>query len=117
MAKDKRKSIRRPIRYSAWVVLEGDALHGCVMTDISDTGARLDVDETKPIPDQFTLLLSMNGGARRKCRVIWRKPRQIGVSFEGRVSMDPNAGAPPKPEDAAEDAAAEPAKAVAKLDA
>lgn len=111
MAKDKRKSIRRPIRYSAWVILEGDALHGCVLADVSDNGARLDIDETKPIPDNFTLLLSMNGGARRKCRVIWRKPRQIGVFFEGRVNMDPNEAAPPPPEAEAAAAPAEPVKA------
>jgi PilZ domain len=82
MIKDKRKAVRRPLRYSAWVALAPDELHGCVMSDISDSGARLDIDETKTIPDQFTLLLSSNGSARRTCRVVWRKPRQIGVSFE-----------------------------------
>jgi hypothetical protein len=86
MIKDKRKSTRRPIRYTAWVTLEANQLHGCVLSDISETGARLDIDETKTIPDQFILLLSSNGSARRKCRVVWRKPRQIGVTFERRLN-------------------------------
>jgi len=122
--KDKRKSLRRPIRYSAWVALEGDQMHGCVMTDVSDSGARIDIDESKPIPDQFTLLLTINGSARRKCRVVWRKPRQIGVVFEGRIGDGDKATLVPKPEDAAkaadpesakpESAKAEPAKSEAE---
>jgi len=27
-------------------------------------------------------LLAENGAARRRCRVIWRKPRELGVKFE-----------------------------------
>ena len=98
MIKDKRKSIRRPMRYSAWVALEGDQLHGCVLSDISDSGARIDIDESETIPDQFTLLLTSNGAARRKCHVVWRKPRQIGVAFEGRISDGDKATLVPKPE-------------------
>jgi len=107
MAKDKRKSMRRPLRYSAWVALEADLLHGCVLSDISDSGARLDVDDSQTIPDDFTLLLTSNGSAHRKCHVVWRKPRQLGVSFE-RKAADGAApkgdsvkdGAPPEPTDA-----------------
>lgn len=75
MAKDKRKSVRRPIRYTAWVALKDNELHGCVLGDISDTGARIDIDESKEIPDEFTLWLSSTGTARRVCKVVWRKPR------------------------------------------
>ncbi len=85
MIKDKRKSVRQPIGYTAWVALEADQLHGCVLSNISESGARIDIDESKEIPDEFTLLLASNGSARRKCRVIWRKPRQIGVSFDRRL--------------------------------
>jgi hypothetical protein len=116
MVKDKRKSTRRPIRYTAWVALEFDQLHGCVLSDISDSGARIDIDETKPIPDEFILLLTSNGAARRKCRVVWRKPRQLGVSFERHLNGGDQTSLVPKP-DADEDAetvkaeaAVEPAK-------
>jgi len=108
--KDKRKSLRRPVRYSAWVALEGDQVHGCVMSDVSDSGARLDIDESKPIPDQFTLLLTITGSARRQCRVVWRKPRQIGVAFEGRITDGDKATLVPKPEDDAKAASPEGAK-------
>ena len=91
MLKDKRKSQRRSVRYTAWMAREGDALHGCALSDISETGARIDVEDSEKTPDQFVLLLSGNGKARRKCRVVWRKPRQIGVKFEKRLAADDRA--------------------------
>jgi hypothetical protein len=51
--KDKRKALRRPMRYTAWVAVEGDQLHGCVLSDVSKSGARIDVDDSKAIPDSF----------------------------------------------------------------
>jgi hypothetical protein len=86
MFKDKRRSRRRPMRYTAWVALDADQLHGCVLADISDTGARIDVEDSETIPDRFLLLLSGNGSARRTCRVVWRQPQQIGVRFERRLA-------------------------------
>ena len=87
MIKNKRKSLRRQIRYTAWLVLDGDQLHGCVLSDASDSGARLEVEDSKIVPDAFTLLLVGNGSARRKCRVVWRKPQQVGVKFERRLAQ------------------------------
>jgi hypothetical protein len=86
MHKDQRKTRRRPIRYSAWMALDSDKLHGCVLSDISDTGARLDVEDAASLPDRFMLLLSGTGSARRRCRIVWRAPAQVGVAFERRLS-------------------------------
>jgi len=82
MLNNKRKSQRRQIRYTAWLVLEGNQLHGCVLSNASDTGARLDVEDSTMVPDAFMLLLAGNGSAQRTCRVVWRKPQQVGVTFE-----------------------------------
>jgi hypothetical protein len=106
MIKDKRKSVRRPVRYTAWVALEAGQLHGCVLSDVSDSGARIDIDETKEIPDQFTLLLASNGSAQRKCRVIWRQPRQIGVTFDRTLGHIEAATLAPKADRKRETAAA-----------
>ena len=96
MINDKRKSLRRPMRYTAWLGLAANKLHGCVLSDISDSGARIDVEDSKPIPDEFMLLLSSNGSARRKCRVVWRKPRQLGVKFDRRLAAAERATLVPK---------------------
>lgn len=86
MRKDKRKLRRRPVRYSAWMALEDDTLHGCVLSDISDAGARLDVEDSTTLPDRFRLLLSGRGSTRHECRVIWRGPGHLGVAFEKRLT-------------------------------
>ena len=88
MLNDKRKAPHRPIRYTAWLMLEADQLYGCVLSDVSDSGARIDVEDPEKIPDRFLLLLSGNGLAKRKCHVVWRRSRQIGVKFD-RSFVDP----------------------------
>jgi hypothetical protein len=52
------------------------------LSDISHIGARINIPDSEAIPDNFVLFLAENGSARRRCRVIWRKPRELGVKFE-----------------------------------
>ena len=82
MRRDKRRSRRRPLRYVAWAASESGERQTCLLSDMSETGARIDVENAEQVPDRFVLLLSANGAARRACRVVWRKPNQIGVSFK-----------------------------------
>ncbi|MEX0752984.1 MAG: PilZ domain-containing protein [Xanthobacteraceae bacterium] len=83
MVKEKRKSIRRAMRYTAWIGFdEGSPLRGCMVFDISETGARLELDNPWDVPDVFNLLLSGRGGVYRQCRTMWREGNQIGVCFE-----------------------------------
>lgn len=86
--KDKRRAVRRAMRYTAWLTLEGDELHGCALSDISETGARIAIEDSDRVPDRFMLLLSGNGAARRVCKVVWRQPGQIGVTFERHLPAD-----------------------------
>jgi hypothetical protein len=51
------------------------------MRDASQHGALLETAEPHRLPNEFTLALSVDGAARRKCRVAWRTQRQIGVEF------------------------------------
>jgi len=53
----------------------------CMITDISDNGARLFADGIE-VPDRFHLLVSSEQrGVRRQCRVVWRLGGEIGVEF------------------------------------
>ena len=83
MLKEKRKTQRQSARYVAWVPLTGGQRHVCVVSDATDSGARIDLQDASILPDSFVLMLTINGAARRYCRVIWRKPTQVGVKFEG----------------------------------
>ena len=71
MINEKRQARRQPLRYTAWLAVTAEQRIGCVVSDISETGARIDVQDTKVIPDHFVLMLSSSGTARRFCRVVW----------------------------------------------
>lgn len=71
------------MRYAAWVH-DGDAPRGCIVADISATGARLDIGEPDVVPETFTLYLSGPRQPARHCRVVWRAEGQVGVEFEVR---------------------------------
>jgi len=86
MRKDQRKSQRRPVRYAAWLALAPGELQDCALSDISDTGARIDIENSDKLPNEFALWLASNGSARRNCRVVWRTATQVGVRFEGRLA-------------------------------
>jgi PilZ domain len=51
----------------------------CTVRNISATGAALDVTSPLGIPAQFTLVTD---GNRLPCRIIWRKEKRIGVTFD-----------------------------------
>ena len=48
--------------------------------NLSRQGAKLQVGSSIGIPDRFELILPNT--SKQPCRVIWRKPREIGVVFE-----------------------------------
>ncbi len=97
MDKDKRKLRRRPIRYTASVAFGPGDMHTCVVSDISEAGARIDMEQAESAPEQFVLFLSHNGAARRLCKVVWRKPRQVGVKFEPHLAVAGRAAPMPHP--------------------
>lgn len=77
-----RKTRRRHFDYRAKIQKDKDSpALICAISDISDTGARLNLKDDVELPDRFFLLLTANGVARRHCRVIWRDGLTIGVKF------------------------------------
>jgi hypothetical protein len=82
MFTDKRKSVRRPMHYTAWIAQQGKDLQGCALADISDTGARLNIKDAAGLTDEFILCLSNRGSSRRKCKIAWRSKTQVGVKFD-----------------------------------
>ena len=58
----------------------GSLPRDCLVTDISDGGARLHA-EGIVVPDQFVLSLTGSQDMWRDCRVVWRLGCEIGVEF------------------------------------
>ena len=77
-----RKKPRRHFHYVARILTDKDTpARACAIADISETGARLSLESDGELPDTFILLLTESGGARRRCRVVWRDGLTIGVKF------------------------------------
>jgi hypothetical protein len=55
------------------------AVIDCVVYDLSELGACLNVESPIGIPDSFDLVVTH--APVRKCRVAWRTATQIGVEF------------------------------------
>jgi hypothetical protein len=53
----------------------------CLVRNLSESGATLDVISPGEIPDRFTLALPFEGESHR-CSLIWRRETAIGVSFQ-----------------------------------
>jgi hypothetical protein len=55
----------------------------CVLLDVSDTGAKLEVEGTLDVlrAKEFFLLLSSTGLAYRRCELVWIEGIIVGVHF------------------------------------
>jgi PilZ domain len=77
---DRRVALRRPVRKAGMIEFPGGAF-SCMVQDLSEAGAALDVLASNGIPEHFALKIIEQGDAVR-CRSVWRTERQIGVAFE-----------------------------------
>jgi hypothetical protein len=77
---DKRASTRNRVLRPATIEFDGGAIT-CMVRNMSDGGAMLDVATAAGIPEHFTLMLRKDG-RRVPCHVVWWKVKRIGVTFE-----------------------------------
>jgi hypothetical protein len=49
--------------------------------DVSKGGAKLKVDRSIDLPQQFLISLSQRGEVQRLCRLVWRMAGEVGVRF------------------------------------
>jgi len=77
---DRRVAARRPVRKAGIIEFPGGAF-SCMVQNLSEAGAALDLPSSSGIPDHFSLTIVEQDDALR-CRSVWRTGRQIGVVFE-----------------------------------
>lgn len=72
---------------------DGTWRRDCRLVDISDTGAKIEVEGTLDVLQarEFFLLLSSTGLAYRRCELVWIDGNAAGVQF-----VKPGAGKPQK---------------------
>jgi hypothetical protein len=78
--KQRRRHERHSIDRVAKIQSASSLPRDCLVTDISEGGARL-YAEGIVVPDQFVLLLTGSRTMRHECRVVWRLGNEIGVEF------------------------------------
>jgi hypothetical protein len=76
---ENRKAARRRLMKTGKIHF-GKKQEVCAVRDMSAAGALLELTRAADVPDRFTLILEMES-ASRVCTVVWRKDRQLGISF------------------------------------
>lgn len=59
----------------------GEQALDCVILNLSARGASLSLETDATIPFVFDLMID-GERRRRRCRVVWRVERQLGISFD-----------------------------------
>jgi PilZ domain-containing protein len=76
--RDARKSLSQP----GWITLEGGfAARQCVVQDMSTTGAKVTIDDPSTLPAKLRLAFSRDARAGRRCEVVWRRGKSVGIKF------------------------------------
>jgi hypothetical protein len=77
--KDRRRAKRLShMEFRSFVQL-GNEQRDCVVTEVSETGARIGLAGAADLPDEFILHLS--GQVPRRCTIVWRKENAAGVRW------------------------------------
>lgn len=83
----RRRLARRSRQHLSWITLDNDIRsHECQVLDVSADGVKLIADIEAPIGSMLQLSIVPHGIARKKCEVVWRKGRTIGVKFVAGVA-------------------------------
>lgn len=82
MAKEQRKKPRRDVDLPGFLYTpDGWPVGCCTLQDVSETGARLEVQGDHELPSRLILCLSRSTQVRRYCEVVWTTGREAGIRF------------------------------------
>ena len=94
---------RKSVANSGQILFDGITTpYGCIVRDISSTGARLEMTRNKFNPDGatgfvptfFTLIMPLDR-TRVECQSMWRRGTFLGARFLGAVEQMPAYARPP----------------------
>jgi hypothetical protein len=82
MAVKKKREARKSLYQPGWITLDGGfAARRCVVRDMSSTGAKLTMEDSSALAGRLRLAFSRDARTGRKCEVIWRRGKSLGVKF------------------------------------
>lgn len=77
---ERRKSGRSRVLKSAKLVLDRSAIIDCIVRNVTNSGARLQIANTVDLPEEFEMTFD-GGHSIRPCRLVWRTITETGVEF------------------------------------
>jgi hypothetical protein len=77
---ERRAEPRHSLLRAGTLQFEGESIN-CMVSNMSNCGALLNVKSSAGIPERFALILSPDGH-RRPCHVVWRQQITIGIWYD-----------------------------------
>jgi hypothetical protein len=91
---ERRSHQRRRVLRSARIVFNDKRSSiDCIVRNLSETGARLQVESASGIPPFFDLLI-MGEDRYRHCRLMWNAGGTLGITFGSRLTQRRRAAIP-----------------------
>ncbi len=88
MIREKRKARRDWLNAPAVLVNQhGEPVSACRTIDVSNTGAKLMLQQRVQVNGPVTILLAANGAVSRSGHIVWQSGKSIGVEFDRPHSM------------------------------
>lgn len=89
MQRDARKTVRTSVGSTAWIRFDdGFSVRECRLIDLSGGGIRILVKAPNDVAPLFSLLMTRDASPGRRCRVKWRRGKEIGAEFVGARAGD-----------------------------
>jgi hypothetical protein len=87
--RDRRQSVRGKVLYSGVAdINERGATTNCVVRNVSEQGACVEIDPTARLPEQMNLTIARKG-RYYLARLIWRQANKVGLAFRMMTSDAP----------------------------
>jgi hypothetical protein len=82
MPGERRRNLRFPWNIEGEIAVTRDQSYPCIVSDLSNCGAKVQCPDADLLPDGFVLHLAPRGTlVPRPCRVVWRSQTELGVEF------------------------------------
>lgn len=76
---ERRRAPRHRTLKGARIALNRNSVLNCIVRNLSETGARLEMPNALGLPQEFAIAIS--GEAERRCRIAWQGFGAVGVAF------------------------------------
>jgi methyl-accepting chemotaxis protein len=77
---ERRKLFRSRVCKRAKFVLGTSSVIDCLVHNLTDLGARVQISQTAALPERLTITFD-GGRTLRSCRIVWKNPTQVGLEF------------------------------------